>query len=40
MWVYQHNCFHRDQPALLDKLRRKTSSGTHARPFYNPQVRS
>lgn len=25
MWIYKHECFHRDQPALLDKLRRKTS---------------
>jgi hypothetical protein len=25
MWIYKHECFHRDQPNLLDKLRRKTS---------------
>lgn len=24
-WVYKHECFHRDHPDLLDKLRRKTS---------------
>jgi len=25
MWVYHHELFHRDKPALLDKLKRKTS---------------
>mmetsp|Transcript_723 Transcript_723/g.2318 ORF Transcript_723/g.2318 Transcript_723/m.2318 type:complete len:449 (-) Transcript_723:274-1620(-) len=25
MWVYHHECFHRDKPALLENLKRKTS---------------